>query len=136
MASKFRLTLIAPTEYNVETFSHEAEIWQKTDANKTSSSRYTLDNDRDSVMKIKGRTWKFGDGYKFSSGLCFDDSIDGKREGVYKDFNVTPGVRYAISFLYRVGVGSFDFVIYDQDNENVILSRNLQSLTWASYEEQ
>lgn len=135
MANKFRLTLIAPTEYNVETFSHEVEIWEETDSEKTSATRYTLDNDRDSVMRIKGRTWKFDNGYKFSSGLCFDDSVEGKEEGVYKDFRVASGVRYALSFLYKVGVGSFDFVIYDQDNERVIISKNLRSLNWASYEE-
>lgn len=135
MASNFRLTLIAPTEYNVETFSNEVELWQKTDENKTSVSRHISDKDRDSVMKIKGKTWKFGDGYTFSSGLCFDDSVDGKREGVYKDFSVSSGVRYAISFLYKTIIGSFDFVVYDQDNGNVILTENLRSLTWADYEE-
>lgn len=135
MASNFRLTLIAPTEYKVETFSNEVDIWQETDENKTNVAKYTLDKDRDAVMKIKGSTWTFGDGYTFSSGLCFDDSIYGKREGAYKDFTVTPGVRYVISFLYRVEIGTFDFIVYDWDNEEIIISKNLRSLTWSSYEE-
>ncbi len=135
MASNFRLTLIAPTEYNVETFSSEVDLWEETDKNKTSVSRYILDKDRDSVMKVKGKTWKFGDGYTFSSGLCFDDSVEGKREGVYKDFSVSAGVRYVISFLYKVIIGSFDFEIHDQDNGNVILTKNLSSLIWADCEE-
>lgn len=37
MATTFRLTLIAPQEYNVEQFDLDANIWDETDPSKTTA---------------------------------------------------------------------------------------------------
>ncbi len=132
--ARFRLTLTAPTEYGVENFDNDPDIWDETDALKTESTRYTSDTIRDSVMKIKGFTWTLSDGYTLGDGLCLDDSPLGCEEGVYQDFDVTPGVNYAFSCLYRSELGSMELVFYDQTNETLLNSFTLTGSSWKSYE--
>lgn len=132
--ARFRLTLTAPTEYGVENFDNDPDIWDETDVLKTESTRYTSDTIRDSVMKIKGFTWTLNDGYALGDGLHLDDSPLGCEEGVYQDFDVTPGVKYAFSCLYRAALGSMQLIFYDQTNEILLDSFALAGSPWKSYE--
>lgn len=133
MATKFKLTLIAPDEYNVEKFENDTEIWSVTDPAKTYADRCASDIDRGSVMRVKGKTWTFGDEHTFGDGLYFDDSPEGRNEGVFKDFQVTPNVTYTISFLYRSAIGYFRLVLWDVTNDSLVASQTLNSTSWASY---
>ncbi|MDQ1327771.1 MAG: hypothetical protein QG641_1054 [Candidatus Poribacteria bacterium] len=139
--ARFRLTLTAPTEYGVQTFDNDPEVWTETNASKTETNRYTSDPIRDSVMRIKGVTWTLGNGYTLGNGMYLDDSPLGKNEGAYQDFSVTPGVRYAFASLYKIELGELEIVFYDQTEGFVIKTVSLTDVVpptnggiWKSYE--
>jgi hypothetical protein len=135
--ARFRLTLTAPTEYGVQTFDNDPEVWTETNASKTETNRYTSDSVRDSVMRIKGFTWALGDGYTLDNGMYIDDSPLGKNEGAYQDFFVTSGVKYAFACLYNIELGELEIVFYDQTQVIVIKTVSLTGAnggTWKSYE--
>jgi len=139
--ARFRLTLTAPTEHNVQIFDNDYAIWTETDASKSEAIRFTSDPIRESVMMIKGITWTLENGYTLGDGLYLDDSPLGKDEGAYQDFSVTPGVRYAFACLYKVELGELNAVFYDQTYGSVIKSLSLTGVVpptnggkWKSYE--
>jgi len=121
---QFSLFVLAPEEYAEETFSVDADIWAETDDTKTTASRYTDEvSPRDSVMKFIGDSWTFGDGITFGDGYYFGDSDDGKGEGVYKDFTVSPGTLVVFSCLYKVVIaGTLTITLYDQTNSADIIT--------------
>jgi len=132
---RFRLTLTAPTEYGVQTFDNDPEVWTETNASKTETNRYTSDPIRDSVMRIKGVTWTLGDGYTLGDGMYLDDSPLGKNEGSYYEFVVTPAVVYAFSSLYKIEFGELELVFWDQTNGVEIDTVTLSDIgSWLSYE--
>jgi len=132
--ARFRLTLTAPTEYGVQTFYNDHEVWTETNVSKTEIIRSTSDPVRDSVMKIKGITWTLGSGYVLGDGLYFDDSPLGKDEGAYYDFIVTPGVRYAFACLYKVELGELEIVFHNQTQGSMLKTASLAGTSWKSYE--
>ncbi len=132
--TRFRLTLTAPTEYNVQTFDTDYDIWTETDDLKTESTRYTSDPVRDSVMKVKGKIWNLGDQYTLGDDLYLDDSPIGRNEGVYQDFVVTPGVKYSFSCIYRVELDKVNLIFYDKTNEAPISEHELWGSSWNSFE--
>lgn len=132
--ARFRLTLTAPSEFGVETFDNDYNIWVETNALKTEATRYISDPIRDSVMMIKGITWTLNDGYKLSDVLYLNDSPLGYEEGVYQDFDVISGVNYAFSCLYKIDLGSLELIFYDQTQGNSINSTILTGSSWQSYE--
>lgn len=132
--ARFRLTLTAPTEYGVQVFDNDHDIWTETDDSKTEAIRCISDQIRKSVMMVKGVAWALGDGYTLGDGLYLDDSPLGKGEGVYQNFSVAPGVRYAFACLYKVELGELDTVFYDQICGTVIKSVSLTGTSWKSYE--
>jgi len=134
MATNFVLTLTAPQEYGVEAFDTDPSIWAETDSNKTETSRYTSDPDRDSVMKIQGVSWKLGDGCKLGDGYYLGDSPIGRGEGAYKDYNVAAGVRYAFACLHRMDRGTLTIQLYDQTNGALLHSVNKTDTSWKSHE--
>jgi len=132
--SRFRLTLIAPIELSVQTFDNVPDIWLETDSDKNESSLYVTDPSRESVMQIKGVPWLLGAGYTLGGGLFLDDSPEGKNEGVYYDFVVTPEVIYAFSCIYKVSLGECNLVFWDQTNDVKIDTVVLDGNSWQSYE--
>ena len=128
------LTMTAPKEYGLETFDNDASIWFVTDGDKTSVSRYTGDSVRDSVMRIQGTPWTLGDGKTLSDGMYLNDSLAGRGEGAYKQYTVTPGVRYAFSCLYKADTGILTIELYDQTNGTSVSSVDKTDSSWKSYE--
>ena len=134
MPANFVLTLTAPKEYGLEVFDTDASIWLATDINKTSISRYTDDPIRDSVMMIQGISWTLGDNKKLGDNLYLGDSISGVGEGSYKDFTVTPGIRYAFSCFAKVAKGSLNISFIDLTNSSIINSIYKDNYSWKSHE--
>jgi hypothetical protein len=132
--TRFRLTLTAPTEYGVQTFNNDYNIWTETDDSKTESTRYILDSIRDSVMRVKGKIWTLGNGWTLGDNLYLDDSILGKNEGVYRDFAVTPGVKYAFACIFKVELDEAKLIFYDQTYGTEISRFNLLGNSWKSFE--
>jgi hypothetical protein len=132
--TRFRLTLTAPTEYSVQTFNNDYDIWAETDDSKTESIRYISDSIRDSVMKVKGNIWALGDGWTLVDNLCLDDSPIGKNEGVYRDFAATAGVKYAFACIYKVELDEAKLIFYDQTHEAEISRFDLFGSSWKSFE--
>ncbi|HGE71844.1 TPA: hypothetical protein ENX78_13465 [Candidatus Poribacteria bacterium] len=132
--TRFRLTLTAPTEYSVQTFDDDYSIWTETDDSKTESVRYVYDPIQESVMKVKGKVWSLGDQYTLGDNLYLDDSPLGRNEGVYQDFAVTSGVKYAFACIYRVELDKIKLIFYDQTNESLISDFDLYGSTWKSFE--
>ncbi|MEK7399894.1 MAG: hypothetical protein AAB116_23370 [Candidatus Poribacteria bacterium] len=132
--TRFRLTLTAPTEYGVQTFNNDYDIWAETDDSKTESIRYISDSIRDSVMKVKGTIWALGDGRTLGDNLYLDDSPIGKNEGVYQDFAVTPWVKYAFACIYKVELDEAKLIFYDQTHGVEISRFDLFGSSWKSFE--
>lgn len=133
---QFSLFVLAPEEYAEETFSTDVAIWTETDDSKTVASRHTDETyPRDSVMKFIGNSWTFGDGIKFGDGYYFGDSDDGKGEGVYKDFIVTPGILVVFSCLFKiVEAGTLTIILYDQTNGKNITTIDKSDPDWSLYD--
>lgn len=132
---RFRLTFIAPTEYGVNEFTADGDIWTATNVAKTLASRVTTDLSRASVMKIKGITWTLGDGKTLGDGLYLDDSPLGVGEGAYHDFAVTAESSYVLSCLYKIALGTLDLIIRDQTHAVVISTVSLDDIgSWFSGE--
>lgn len=133
---QFSLFVLAPEQYAEETFSVDADIWDETDDTKTVASRYTDEaSPRDSVMKIQGNSWTFGDGITFGDGYYFGDSDDGIGEGVYKDFTVIPGTLVVFSCLHKVlTAGTLTITLYDQTNSANIITIDKTDASWTIYD--
>lgn len=134
MSAKFVLTLRAPKEYSVIGFDTDQSIWSATDSSKTNVSRYTDDPERDSVMRIQGKVWTLGDGYQLGDGLCLNDSPIGKGQGAYRDFEVSPGIKYTFSCLCKAESGKLVICLYDQTNDVEIIAIEKDESIWRSYE--
>jgi hypothetical protein len=132
--TNFILTLTAPKEYGVEAFDADASIWTETDDTKTEAGRYVSDPIRNSVMQFAGKIWTLGDGKALGDDMVLGDSPEGMDEGVYRDYNVTPGVRYSFACLYRMESGALSIELYDQTNGTIIESVQRTNATWRSYE--
>jgi len=130
----FILTKIGPQEFDVNTFTTDGTLFTETTEAKTEVSRYTSDPERASVMKIRGTIIDLADVLTLAGGYYLDDSIDGKLEGGYYDYTVTPGVQYSFSMLYKIELGTLELILYDYSNTANIEVASLTSSVWSSYE--
>ena len=69
-----------------------------------------------------------------AGGYYLNDSIDGKLEGAYKDYTVTPLVQYSFSCLYKVEVGTLSIRLYDQTNNALLAIANVTDTVWTAYD--
>ncbi|MBD3181052.1 hypothetical protein GF312_02100 [Candidatus Poribacteria bacterium] len=130
----FALTPSAPREYQVETFNSSESIWMVTDDLQVEAFRYTSDRIRDSVMQFTGLPWTFGDSKTLGDSLNLDDSPGGCGEGVYRDYEVTAGLSYTFSCLYKIDSGKLVIQIHDLTNEEAIVTVSKDEMSWSAYE--